>query len=60
MKKKRTNGYSETYVNPLDELDYERYSEMMENGYTDSDIAKELKVSEKFVKRLRQETKKYL
>ncbi|WDC83631.1 hypothetical protein PL321_13560 [Caloramator sp. mosi_1] len=60
MKKKRVNGYSESYVNPLDELDYERYSEMMENGYTDRDIAKELKVSEKFVKRLRQETKKYL
>lgn len=60
MKKKRTNVYSESYVNPLDELDYERYSEMMENGYTDKDIAKELKVSENFVKRLRQETKKYL
>ncbi|GFR35806.1 hypothetical protein [Thermobrachium celere] len=60
MKKRRSNGYSESYVNPLDELDYERFSELRENGYSDKDIARELKVSEKFIKRLRQETKKYL
>ncbi|CDF58325.1 hypothetical protein [Thermobrachium celere] len=60
MKKRRSNGYSESYVNPLDELDYERFSELRENGYSDNDIARELKVSEKFIKRLRQETKKYL
>lgn len=60
MKRKKIQGYSESYSNPLDELDYERYTELIENGFTDKDIAKELKVSENFVKELRQDTKKYL
>lgn len=60
MKGKKYNGYSENNHNPLDELDYERYTELIENGFTDKDIAKELKVSESFIKKLRQDTKKYL
>lgn len=57
MKKKSVPNYrSDNYENPVDRGEFDRYYELAENGLSDKEIARELSISESFVKRLKRES----
>lgn len=45
--------------NYFDEFDYEKYCELAENGLGDSEIAREMNISEKLLKNLKKEAEEY-
>ena len=56
--KKSKKPFSSRYAkfeNSNEPLDVERYEELVEEGYSDSDIANELNISEEFLQNLKKE-----
>lgn len=58
MKKRKSLSLkSENIEDMIDEFDYDRYCEFVENGYKDRDIARELNISESYLKSFKEEVK---
>lgn len=58
MKSKKTLPLkSQDQQNPFDSFDYEKYCEMVNDGLTDADIAKDLHINQKFLNKLKEEAK---
>jgi phage shock protein A len=56
--KKAFRSRSTAFENSNEPLDVERYEELVEEGYNDSDIANELNISEEFLQDLKKEIEK--
>ncbi|TDT45975.1 helix-turn-helix domain-containing protein [Fonticella tunisiensis] len=55
MKKRRSFVKPGNFKNPLEDLDNERYIELLENGLSDEEIAREFDIDNSYLKRLRDE-----
>lgn len=56
MKKKKTLPFKiKNFDNMLEEFDYEKYCELVEDGLNDEDIARELNISQKQLMNLKKE-----
>lgn len=55
MKKRRSFVKPRKFKNPLEDLDNERYIELLENGLSDEEIAREFDIDNSYLKRLRDE-----
>jgi hypothetical protein len=53
--KKRKNYFREKRIEEIQELGYEDYMDMFQEGMSDSEISNEVGVDEKYIKRLREE-----
>ena len=59
MKKMRPSFKSKYYDNLNEEIDFEAYYELEENGLSDKDIANEMNISESFLENIKKQTKEY-
>lgn len=59
MKKMRPLFKSKSYDNLNDEIDFEAYYELEENGLSDRDIAHEMNISESFLENIKKQAKEY-
>lgn len=53
--KKRNNYLREKKVQEISDIGYNDYIEMFDEGYSDTEISKELGINEKYIKWLREE-----
>ncbi|HBM75630.1 MAG TPA: hypothetical protein DD429_08765 [Clostridiaceae bacterium] len=53
--KKQKNYFREKRIEEIQELGYEDYMDMFQEGMSDSQISNEVGVDEKYIKRLREE-----
>ncbi|CCJ34679.1 MULTISPECIES: hypothetical protein [Caloramator] len=58
MKKRKYKSRSFDYENPLNDLDYDTYMDIISSGLKDSEIARELNISLEEVKLLKDRTQK--
>lgn len=56
---KKSHGYikSKSYDSLKDGIDYEAYYELFDNGLSDRDIAREMNISESFLKNIKKQAK---
>lgn len=52
-KKRRYFSKSKGYKNPLEELTDERYQDLLEEGYSDCEIAREFDIDDSYFRRLK-------
>lgn len=59
MKKIHPLFKSKNYDNINEEIDFEAYYELAENGLNDRDIAHEMNISESFLENIKKQAKEY-